>query len=414
MDSFEWNKIAGAVLFALLVSLGLSIFSGIVFETEAPETPGYAIAVAESPDHEGGAAAPVETPIAVLLASADPAAGETSAKKCATCHTFGQGEANKVGPNLYDVVMRPIASHEGYEYSASMQAYAEEAKVWDYEHLNAFLVNPGREVPKTKMAFPGLRDEERANVIAFLRTLSAEPEPLPPPPTDTASLEPMAPSGDGAAPAEPSADTLAAAPETATDAPGESTTAAAENADAASSEGQRAAAGEHASAAAERAAAEPAVEPDAAEQAATAEPAAETSAEQQVAQGEAPAPAVPQSEGATEPAAAAGDVAKGQTVFKRCAVCHTVEEGGANKVGPNLWAVVGRPIATVPDFNYSDAMKEFSEGGAKTWTLDLLHAYLADPKGAIPGNKMAFPGLKNETQMADLLAYLSSLGANPQ
>jgi cytochrome c len=108
-------------------------------------------------------------------------------------------------------------------------------------------------------------------------------------------------------------------------------------------------------------------------------------------------------------AQAAGDPAKGAGVAKRCAACHSLEEGGSNKIGPHLWGVVGRPIASVPDFAYSDAMKAFSEGGAKTWTPELLDAYLTDPKKTIPGNKMAFPGLKNDKQRADLIAYLDTL-----
>ena len=388
MDSFEWNKIAGAVLFALLVSFGLSILSDIVFETEAPETPGYVIAVAESPEaHAAGEAAPAEEPIAALLASADPAAGQAKAKTCGTCHTFGEGESNKIGQNLYGVVMRPIASHEGYEYSAPMQAYAAEAKVWDYEHLNDFLAHPAQTVPKTKMAFAGLKKaDERASVIAYLRTLAANPEPLPPPPTDTASLDATAPAaGEAAAPAEPSADTLAASPESATGAPAEPASEAAAPAEPAP-------------------AAEPPPAAGGVEVAQAETPAAADAAPAAAAGGEA---------SPVTAAVASADVAKGATVAKRCAACHTVEEGGANKVGPHLWDVVGRPIASVADFNYSDAMKEFSEGGAKTWTLDLLDAYLLDPKGAVPGNKMAFPGLKNDAPRADLLAYLHSLSANP-
>ena len=100
MDSFELNKIAGAVLFALLVAFGLSIFSDIIFETEVPETPGYAIAVAETPagGEHGGGEAPASEPIAVLLAKADPAAGEGAAKKCLGCHTLRPGRKQQDRP----------------------------------------------------------------------------------------------------------------------------------------------------------------------------------------------------------------------------------------------------------------------------------------------------------------------------
>ena len=142
MDSFEWNKIVGAVLFALLVTFGLSIFSETIFETEAPETPGYVIAVAGR-DRRRRRRRRRSQPIAVLLASADPAAGETTAKKCGACHTFDEGEPNKVGPNLYGVVNRPIASHEGFEYSRRDARLRRQANgTWTFEHLNTFLHDP--------------------------------------------------------------------------------------------------------------------------------------------------------------------------------------------------------------------------------------------------------------------------------
>ena len=176
MDSFEWNKIAGAVLFALLLSVGLSIFSDVIFEAHEPETPGYVIAVAT----EEGAAPAEAQPLPVLLAAADPGAGKTGANKCLACHTFQSGEPNKVGPNLWGVVNRPIASHEGYEYDDAMHAYAEQAKTWTFDNLNAFLHDPKGTVPGTKMAFVGLKKpEDRANVILYLRSLSNDPAPLP-------------------------------------------------------------------------------------------------------------------------------------------------------------------------------------------------------------------------------------------
>src|SRR5688572_22729245 len=152
MDSFELNKIAGAILFALLVTFGLSIFSDVIFETEAPETPGYVIAVATETGDE--TEAPESQPIAVLLASADPAAGEATSRQCAACHTFGEGEANKVGPNLWQVVNRPIASLEGFEYSPALHEFAAEAESWTFDHLNEFVHAPKEVVPGTLMNFP--------------------------------------------------------------------------------------------------------------------------------------------------------------------------------------------------------------------------------------------------------------------
>ena len=101
-------------------------------------------------------------------------------------------------------------------------------------------------------------------------------------------------------------------------------------------------------------------------------------------------------------ALADGDAKKGAKVFKKCKACHTVEAGGKNKVGPNLHGLFGRTSGTSEGFKYSDAMKE----AAVVWDEATLDAYLADPKGNIPGNKMAFRGLKKEKQRKNVIAYL--------
>ena len=107
-------------------------------------------------------------------------------------------------------------------------------------------------------------------------------------------------------------------------------------------------------------------------------------------------------------ALADGDAAAGAQVFKKnCMVCHNATEA-KNKVGPTLQGVVGRPVASVADFKYSDAMKKFGEG--RTWTEDELKAYLPSPKELVPGTKMAFAGLKSPDDIANLVAYLK----NPQ
>jgi cytochrome c len=110
---------------------------------------------------------------------------------------------------------------------------------------------------------------------------------------------------------------------------------------------------------------------------------------------------------------AAADVDKGATYAKRCGACHTFEENGGNKVGPPLWNVVNRAVASVPDFEYSDAMKAFSEGGSKHWDYATLHTYLANPRGVVPGTKMVFPGVKSDADMANLIAYLRTLSSEP-
>lgn len=107
-------------------------------------------------------------------------------------------------------------------------------------------------------------------------------------------------------------------------------------------------------------------------------------------------------------ARADGDPAAGKTAFRKCAACHAVE-AGKNRVGPSLAGIVGRPAATVEGFKYSDAMTAFGAGG-KIWDEATLDAYLADPKGFIKGNKMAFPGIKVEKERANVIAYLKSAG----
>ena len=107
---------------------------------------------------------------------------------------------------------------------------------------------------------------------------------------------------------------------------------------------------------------------------------------------------------AASPALAAGDVEAGKVVFKKCAVCHA-PEAGKNKIGPSLWAVVGRKSASIEGFSYSTAMK----GANKVWDEATLHTYLEGPAKMVPGTKMAFPGLKEEKDRDDVIAYLATL-----
>ena len=99
------------------------------------------------------------------------------------------------------------------------------------------------------------------------------------------------------------------------------------------------------------------------------------------------------------------DPANGKTLFARCAICHKVTKDGGNGLGPNLFGVGGRKAGTAAGFAYSTAMKN----SAITWTEDKLEAYIGDPKGTVPGNKMAFAGISNHAQADDVAAYLLTL-----
>ena len=199
MDSFEFNKIAGAVLGTALGVMGLSIVSEVIFSPAEAEKPGMAVEVAEASGGEtGGAAAPPAVPIAVRLSKADVAAGETSAGKCKQCHTLNKGEPAKIGPNLFGVVGGPLGHMEGFKYSKGMLDKKAEGLTWTFENLDHFLFSPKAFVPGTAMGFAGLKkDDERTNVIAYLRTLSDAPVPLP-----TAEAAPAPAEAPAAAPAD--------------------------------------------------------------------------------------------------------------------------------------------------------------------------------------------------------------------
>lgn len=184
MNSYV-NMGVGALLGTVFVLMSVSIASEGIFHAEKPEKEGFAIvAETSSEGAEGGEAAAAAVPIAVLLASADAGAGETVFKKCASCHTLDKGGPNKVGPNLFGLVDRPIATHEGFAYSAAMKDFSKGgAEHWTFDHLNEFLMAPKKHIPGTAMGFAGLKkDDERANLILYLHNQADTPVALPTPP----------------------------------------------------------------------------------------------------------------------------------------------------------------------------------------------------------------------------------------
>ena len=111
-----------------------------------------------------------------------------------------------------------------------------------------------------------------------------------------------------------------------------------------------------------------------------------------------------------EDAVAAADATAGAQQFRQCSACHTVDEGGANRVGPNLWGVLGRDVGAVDGFRYSRALS----GAEDSWSLEALDAFIENPRAARAGTTMGFPGVRNETQRMNVLAYLASLGASEE
>ena len=181
MDSFELNKIIAAILLTALIVIGIGKFTDILFHVDKPKESAYKIEGLETA--VASTSLSLETKvvekvdIGQLLALGDLAHGEKVFKKCSACHMIASGGKNMIGPNLWGVIGRTAGSVGDYKYSKAMVAYA---KQWNFEEMNGYLIKPQAYIKGTKMAFAGLRKEkDRASVILYLNSKSANPKPLP-------------------------------------------------------------------------------------------------------------------------------------------------------------------------------------------------------------------------------------------
>ncbi len=176
MHSLNMNKYLGAILAAVLLTVVISKLGGIVYHVDSPDEMSYIVEL-EPVEGDDVEEAPAMT-FDQVLAMADPTGGQNISKKCVSCHTFDEGDTTtKLGPSLWNIVGRDVGSVSGYSYSSAM---ADLGGAWTYDGLNEFLADPRAYVPGTKMTYAGISDmAERAQLVAWMRTLSADPVPLP-------------------------------------------------------------------------------------------------------------------------------------------------------------------------------------------------------------------------------------------
>jgi cytochrome c len=311
MNDLEVNKVVAAILSAGVLWMGATLISDALVSPTLLKKTAIAIAVPQA-----GGKPPPELSLAALLQTASAKRGEADTQRvgCTACHDFSKGGHAIVGPPLYGVVGRPVASLPGFDYSAALKAHH---GPWTYAELNKWITKPAEYAPGTKMTFAGLDDaKERADIIMYLRSLSPKPEPLPP-----------APKVAAAAPKGPN---LASMP---------------------------------------------------------------------------PAQQVAYLMQGTNPA-------EGHAIMERvgCTACHSVVKGGPAIVGPSLWGVVGRPVASQPGFAYSDALKKHHG----PWTYAEIFQWIKDPAAYAPGTKMTFAGLADPKQRAEVISYLRTLSDKPE
>jgi cytochrome c len=374
--SLELNKIAAAVLTAGVVAMGTGFVADLLVKPHSPEEPVYKVALKD--DTGGGGSAgggsggeEEQAPdLATLLANASASDGESASRACAACHSFNKGGPNKVGPNLYDVMGAKIAGVSDFNYSSALSGKEGE---WTYEKMDAWLENPSEWAPGTSMSYNGIKDpEKRADMIAYLRQQGENPPPLPEPEQQTAEA-----SGSGE--------------ETASDGGGEQQ-AAEGSGEMSSGDGDMADSSDQA--ASDQAAGDSgASESDAGETQTAKADATEATGGGDSASG---------GGSALEQKVASADPSAGQSAVAVCNACHSWNKGGPNKVGPNLWNVMGGKIAGVDGFNYSNALS----GMEGEWTVEKMDEWLEKPNEFAPGNRMTYPGVKDDQKRYNIIAYM--------
>jgi cytochrome c len=177
METTTTNKVLLAVLGALLLTKTLGVFTSAVFTPNHPAKPGWDLPAPKEAEVASAAAPEADPPLPPLLAKADPKKGEADTKPCQACHDFSKDGKAKVGPPLYGVVGRKIASVPGFGYSDVLKGMGGE---WTYDKIFQFIKGPQAMEPGTKMTFPGDKDaQHRADILAYLQTLSDNPVPFP-------------------------------------------------------------------------------------------------------------------------------------------------------------------------------------------------------------------------------------------
>ncbi|MHA1524983.1 MAG: c-type cytochrome [Alphaproteobacteria bacterium] len=181
MNSFELNKIAAAVLFSILFVMVLGFLAEAIYAPKHPAKPGMMVEVtsAESAAPSEAAPAPMIS-LSELLQNGDAARGEKVAKKCAACHTFDRGGANRIGPNLYNVAGRAMGAGDGFKYSDAMRTKGADGGQWSYDQLFGFLLAPRKFAKGTTMGFSGIKSEtKRADLLVYLQSISPGAPDLP-------------------------------------------------------------------------------------------------------------------------------------------------------------------------------------------------------------------------------------------